>query len=85
MTFKEHLTILRKKLARVYGIFAKVSNYIFTHVLKSVYYSIFDCLLKYAAEMWGQDKNCYITAIYQCQNKTLGIINFDREPIQGTK
>lgn len=49
MTFKEHLTILRKKLARVYGIFARVSNYIFTHVLKSVYYSIFDCLLKYAA------------------------------------
>ena len=49
MTFKEHLTILRQKLTRAYDIFSKVSNYIFTHVLKSAYYSIFDCLLKYAA------------------------------------
>ena len=63
MTFKKHLTILRQVLTRAYSIPAKLRYYIPTHVLKSLYYSLFDSHLKYASHIWEEEKNCYITAI----------------------
>ena len=41
MIFKEHLTILRQKLARANGILAKLLHYIPANVIKSVYYFLF--------------------------------------------
>lgn len=41
MIFKEHLTILRQKLARVNDILAKLRHYISPNVMKSVYYFLF--------------------------------------------
>ena len=47
------------------------------HLLRTIYYSIFNSHLIYACEIWGQNQNnLQFTKLTKLQNKALKVINF---------
>ena len=47
------------------------------HLLRTIYYSIFNSHLIYACEIWGQNQNSLrFTGVTKLQNKALKVINF---------
>ena len=47
------------------------------HLLRTIYYSIFNSHLIYACEIWGQNQNSLrFTKVTKLQNKELKVINF---------
>ena len=52
-----HLSQLCKKLSRSIGLLSKIRHYVPKHLLKTIYYSIFNSHLIYAGEIWGQEQN----------------------------
>ena len=47
------------------------------HLLRTIYYSIFNSHLIYACEIWGQNQNnLWFTKLTKLQNKALKVINF---------
>ena len=47
------------------------------HLLRTIYYSIFNFHLIYAYEIWGQNQNnLWFTKLTKLQNKALKVINF---------
>ena len=47
------------------------------HLLRTIYYSIFNSHLIYACEIWGQNQNnLRFTKLTKLQNKALKVINF---------
>ena len=47
------------------------------HLLRTIYYSIFNSHLIYACEVWGQDQNSlWFTKLTKLQNKGLKVLNF---------
>ena len=72
-----HLTNLEKKLSRSIGLLSKIRYYAPMHLLRTIYYSIFNSHLIYAYEIWGQNQNnLWFTKLTKLQNKALKVINF---------
>ena len=72
-----HLTNLEKKLSRSIGLLSKIRHYVPMHLLRTIYYSIFNSHLIYACEIWGQNQNnLRFTKLTKLQNKALKVINF---------
>ena len=68
---------LKKKLSRSIGLLSKSRHYVPMHLLRTLYYSIFNSHLLYACEIWGQNQNSLqFTKVTKLQNKALKVINF---------
>ena len=44
--------------------------------MKTIYYAVFDSNLRYASQVWGQNKNSLLDSIQIIQNKALRILTF---------
>ena len=51
-----YLVNLKKKLSHSIGLLSKIRHYIPKHLLRKLYYSLFNSHLIYACEIWGQTK-----------------------------
>ena len=64
---------IRSKLSRSYGLVAKWRYFTKTDLLRTVYFAIFDSILRYAIQVWGQHRNQTIKEIEQIQEKAIRI------------
>ena len=70
---------IKSKLSRSSGLLAKLRYYVKTNLLRTVYFAIFDSILRYGIQVWGQNRNHTVKEIEQIQEKTIRIINFKRK------
>ena len=86
LTWKTHLISLLPKLNRAIGLLSKIRCYTPKYLLKTIYYSLFNCHLIYACQVWGHEKSALFRKIENLQDKALRIINFlpNNCPISGT-
>ena len=75
LLWETHLNTLKLKLARANGMLAKIRHYVPFHILKNIYYSIFNCHILYGCQIWGQKENTLKT-INKLQKKSLRILHF---------
>jgi len=76
LSWRYHLSELRKKLARTSGIFLKIRHLLPTSVLVSLYYSLFASFLQYGIIVWGLTHDTFIKPIYILQKNVLKAITF---------
>ena len=55
--WNKYLLNLGKKLSRSIGLLSKIRHYVPKHLLRTIYFSIFNSHLIYACEIWGQSQN----------------------------
>ena len=78
----EHLTWnfqfdqIKSKLRRSCDLLSKLRYFTKTELLRTVYFAIFDSILRYAIQVWGQHRNQTIEEIEQIQEKTIRILSF---------
>ena len=70
------LAKLKKKLSRSSGLLAKLRYYVKQDLLWTVYFAIFDSVLRCGIQVWRQNKNQAIKYIQKIQDKTIQILNF---------
>ena len=63
-------------MSRSSDLLAKLRNYVKADLLRTVYFSIFDSILRYGIQVWGQKRNQAIKDIEKIQEKTIWILNF---------
>ena len=51
-----HLGNLRKKLSHSIGLLSKIRHYVPKHLLRTLYYALFNSHLIYVCEIWGQNQ-----------------------------
>ena len=76
LSWKYHLSELRRQLARTSGIFLKIRHLLPTSVLVSWYYSLFASFLQYGIIFWGLAYDTFTKPIYILQKKVLKAITF---------
>ena len=76
LSWRYHLSELRKKLARTNGIFCKIRHLLPTSVLVSLYYSLFASFLQYGIIVWGLPYETFTKPIYILQKTVLKAITF---------
>ena len=59
MHWDAHITILEKDLSRSIGLLSKIRHYVPKHLLRTIYYSIFNSYLIYASEIWDKTKTAF--------------------------
>ena len=75
LNWKFHVSELSKKLSRSIGIICKIKPFCSTHVLKSLYYSLFNSHLSYGLSTWGGNVSIALLQKLQVlQNRVLRII-----------
>ena len=67
---------LKKKLNRGIGLLAKIRHFTPKHLLKTLYFSLFNSNLIYGCQIWGQDQNEEFKKIEKLQEKAISIISF---------
>ena len=83
LSWDTHLNTLILKLNRGIGLLAKI-RHTPKHLLKTIYYSVFNSHLIYASQIWGQSKSDHFRKLVKLQEKALRIINFlpDATPLR---
>ena len=74
-TWVDHINDIAIKLNKANAMLFKVKELVIIKILKSIYYAIFDCHLKYANTVWGQNRNS-MNRLIMLQKKALRIMNF---------
>ena len=67
---------LKKKLNREIGFLSKIRHFTAKHLLKTLYFSLFNSNLIYGCQIWGPDQNEEFKKIEKLQEKAIRIINF---------
>ena len=67
---------LKKKLNRGIGRLSKIRHFTPKHLLKTLYFSLFNSNLIYGCQIWGQDQNEEFKKIEKLQEKAIRIISF---------
>ena len=52
LNFKKQINTVKQKLARATCVLAKIRHYVPQKVLKSIYYAMFDCNMRYRCQIW---------------------------------
>ena len=73
---KFQLIQIKTKLSRSCGLLDKLRYHIKTDLLRTVYFAIFDSVLRYAVQVWGQQRNQTIKEIEKLQKKAIRIMSF---------
>ena len=75
MNCKQHIHDIAIKLSRGNSLLYTIRNYVNKHVVRTIYFSIFEFHINYANLIWGQ--NLYaVSRIVILQKKALRIMNF---------
>ena len=76
LNWKLHIHDIAIKLNRANSLLYTIRNYVNKHILRTIYFSIFDSHMNYANLIWGQ--NLYaVSRIVILQKKVLRIMNFE--------
>ena len=75
LLWQDHLNTLIPKLSRAVGLLSKIRYHTPKHLLRTIYFSIFNSHMIYTCQVWGQKEN-QIKKISELQDKALRIINF---------
>ena len=67
---------IKSKLSSSCGLLAKLKYYVKTDLFKTVYFAIFDSILRYGIQIWGQHRSQEIKEIEKSQEKAIRIISF---------
>ena len=76
LSWSTYYTSLKKKLNRAIGLLSKVRHFTSQHLLKSLYYSLFNSHLIYGCQVWGQYQGNEFKKIETLQEKAIRIIKF---------
>ena len=74
LSFKNHVTLLEKKLSRAVGILAEVKPFLNRKALISLFYEIFHSNLLYGLITWGSTCKSYLTKLSVLQNNAVKIL-----------
>ena len=74
LNFQVHIKHLEKKASLSVGILSKVKNYLPTHALFKLYYTLVDSHLLYGLIVWGNTYPTYLSRLITLQNKALRIV-----------
>ena len=75
LLWQDHLNTLIPKLSRAVGLLSKIRYHTPKHLLRTIYFSIFNSHMINTCQVWGQKEN-QIKKISELQDKALRIINF---------
>ena len=84
LTWKFQTEQIKSKLSRSCGLLEKLRYYIKPDHLRTVYFAIFDSIMRYALQVWGQNKNTTFKEIEKLQNKAIRIMCF-KSKLEPTK
>ena len=71
LNWKEHICMIKSKLAKSNAIVYRASKYLDTFSLKKLYCSLFMPYLSYCSEIWGKTYITYINSLYLLQKKVV--------------
>ena len=71
LNWKEHICMIKSKLAKSNAIIYRASKYLDTFSLKKLYCSPFMPYLSYCSEIWGETYITYINSLYLLQRKVV--------------
>ena len=75
LNWKQHIHDIAVKLNRANALLFTIRNYVNKHILRTIYFAIFDSHIKYGNLIWGQNRNV-VSRIVILQKKALKIMNF---------
>ena len=75
LNWKQHIHDTAIKLNRAYALLYTIRNFVYKHILRTIYFAIFDTHINYANLIWGQNLNA-VGRILILQKKALRIMNF---------
>ena len=75
LNWKQHIHDMAIKLNRANSLLFIIRNYVNKHILRTIYFSIFDSHISYANLIWGQNLHA-VSRIVILQKKALRIMNF---------
>ena len=75
LTWNFQLIQIKTKLSRSCGLLAKLRYHVKTKLLRTVYFAIFDSVLRYAVQVWGQHRNQTIKEIEKLQEKAIRMMS----------
>ena len=67
---------LKSKLSTSCGLLAKLIYYVTTDILRTLYFSIFDSIMRYGFQVWGEKQSATLNDIERLQNKPIKIMCF---------
>ena len=67
---------LKKKLNRGTGLLSKIRDFTPKHLLKTLYFSLFNSNLIYGCQIWGQDQNEEFKKVEKLPENAIWITNF---------
>ena len=77
LSWKYHLAVLAKKLARTSGLFFKTRHLIPFDTIKLLYHAIFSPFLYYGIVVWGVASECFMNPVSVQQKKVIRAITFN--------
>ena len=75
LNWKQHIHDIAIKLNRANALLYTIINFVNRHILRTIYFAIFDTHLNYANLIWGQNLNA-VSRIVILQKKALIVMNF---------
>ena len=75
LNWKQHIHDIAIKLNRANTLLFTIRNYVNKHIVRTIYFAIFDSHINYANLIWGQNLHA-VTRIVILQKKALRIMNF---------
>ena len=75
LNWKQHIYEIAIKLNRANGLLYTIRNFVNRHILRTIYFAIFDTHLNYVNLIWGQNLNA-VSRTGILQKKALRIKNF---------
>ena len=75
LNWKQHIHDIAVKVNRANDLLSLIRNYVNRHLLRTIYFDIFDCHINYANVIGGQNLHA-LSRIIILQKKALSIINF---------
>ena len=76
LTWNIQLDQIKSKLSRSFDLLSKLRNFTKTELLRTVYFAIFDSILRYAIQVGGQHRNQTIKEIEQIHENAITIMSF---------
>ena len=84
LTWKFQTEQIKSKLSRSCDLLAKLRYYIKPDLLRTVYFAIFDSIMRYVLQVWSQNRNTTLKEIEKLQNKAIRVMCF-KSKLEPTK
>ena len=76
LTWNFQLNQIKTKLSRSCGLLARLRYHAKTKLFRTVYFTIFDSVLRYAVQVWGQHRDQTTKEIEKLQEEAIRIMSF---------